>query len=182
MTVYISPEAEIADKLDADYRTRFAGTRIDVHYAVLPALARNRKPDPVFFFAGGPGQSAMDVGGSVSRMLARLGYRRDVVLIERDAPGKGASYGNMASIAVTEFMPGGKTPGLSCRKVAMFPWAIRFSSRSMASCSLMNSLSESQSCVWYRVLVASTTVPLSVRTELVPMASIWSLSAFFTVS
>jgi D-amino-acid dehydrogenase len=31
--------------------------------------------------------------------------RRDVVLIERDQPGKGASYGNMASIAVTEFMP-----------------------------------------------------------------------------
>lgn len=28
-----------------------------------------------------------------------------VTLIERDAPGRGASYGNMASIAVTEFMP-----------------------------------------------------------------------------
>ncbi len=31
--------------------------------------------------------------------------RLQVVVIERDAPGKGASYGNMASIAVTEFMP-----------------------------------------------------------------------------
>ncbi|WP_027257905.1 NAD(P)/FAD-dependent oxidoreductase [Leisingera aquimarina] len=30
---------------------------------------------------------------------------RNVTLIDRDAPGSGASFGNMASIAVTEFMP-----------------------------------------------------------------------------
>ena len=30
--------------------------------------------------------------------------RRQVTIIERDAPGKGASFGNMASIAVTEWM------------------------------------------------------------------------------
>jgi hypothetical protein len=34
-----------------------AGTQIDVQFAVLPALARNRKPDPVFFFAGGPARA-----------------------------------------------------------------------------------------------------------------------------
>jgi len=66
------------------------GRRVDIHYAVLPALARNRKPDPVFFFAGGPGQSAQDVGGSVARMLARLGYRRDLVLIDQRGTGKSA--------------------------------------------------------------------------------------------
>ena len=38
------------------------GPRIDVHFAVLPALARNKLPDPVFFLAGGPGQSAIDTG------------------------------------------------------------------------------------------------------------------------
>ncbi len=67
-----------------------AGRRVDIHYAVLPALARNRKPDPVFFFAGGPGQSAMDVGGQVSRILSRLGYRRDVVLIDQRGTGLSA--------------------------------------------------------------------------------------------
>lgn len=67
-----------------------AGKRIDIHYAVLPALARNRKPDPVLFFAGGPGQSALDVGGSVARMLGRLTYRRDVVLIDQRGTGKSA--------------------------------------------------------------------------------------------
>ena len=43
------------------------------------------------------------IGTTLAYALRRRG--RDVVLIERDGPGKGASYGNMASIAVTEFMP-----------------------------------------------------------------------------
>lgn len=66
------------------------GTQIDLHYAVLPALARNRKPDPVLFFAGGPGQSAMDLGGTVSRILTRLSYRRDVVLVDQRGTGRSA--------------------------------------------------------------------------------------------
>jgi D-amino-acid dehydrogenase len=43
------------------------------------------------------------VGTAIAYELQRRG--RDVVLIDKDVPGKGASYGNMASIAVTEFMP-----------------------------------------------------------------------------
>jgi D-amino-acid dehydrogenase len=43
------------------------------------------------------------IGTTLAYTLARRG--RDVVLIERDQPGMGASFGNMASIAVTEFMP-----------------------------------------------------------------------------
>lgn len=66
------------------------GVLIDVHYAVLPALARNRRPDPVFFFAGGPGQSAMDVAGTVSVLLARLGNRRDIVLVDQRGSGRSA--------------------------------------------------------------------------------------------
>jgi pimeloyl-ACP methyl ester carboxylesterase len=70
--------------------TQPQGTQIDVHFAVLPALARNRQPDPVFFFAGGPGQSAMALAGPISRMLARLGNRRDVVLIDQRGTGRSA--------------------------------------------------------------------------------------------
>lgn len=43
------------------------------------------------------------IGTTLAYALQKRG--RHVVLIERDAPGKGASFGNMASIAVTEFMP-----------------------------------------------------------------------------
>jgi pimeloyl-ACP methyl ester carboxylesterase len=69
------------------------GTQIDVHFAVLPALARNRRPDPVFYFAGGPGQSAIDNAGSVARMLGRLSNRRDIVLIDQRGTGRSAPLG-----------------------------------------------------------------------------------------
>lgn len=67
------------------------GVKIDIHFAVLPALARNRKADPVMFFAGGPGQSAMELGGTVARLLARLAYRRDIVLVDQRGTGRSAS-------------------------------------------------------------------------------------------
>lgn len=43
------------------------------------------------------------IGTAIAHDLQRRG--RQVVLVDRDAPGRGASFGNMASIAVTEFMP-----------------------------------------------------------------------------
>lgn len=43
------------------------------------------------------------IGTAIAHDLARRG--RQVVLLDRDSPGRGASFGNMASIAVTEFMP-----------------------------------------------------------------------------
>lgn len=43
------------------------------------------------------------IGAAVAHELQKRG--RQVILIDRDAPGRGASFGNMASIAVTEFMP-----------------------------------------------------------------------------
>jgi pimeloyl-ACP methyl ester carboxylesterase len=66
------------------------GARIELHFAVLPALARHRKPDPVFFLAGGPGQSALSLAGAVSRMLARFGQRRDIVLVDQRGTGRSA--------------------------------------------------------------------------------------------
>jgi len=66
------------------------GAQIEVHYAVLPALARNKKNDPVFFFAGGPGQSAIDLGAPLSRQLARFSNRRDVVLVDQRGTGRSA--------------------------------------------------------------------------------------------
>ena len=67
------------------------GVQIELNFAVLPALARNRKPDPVFFFAGGPGQSAVELAGTISRLLSRLGNRRDIVLIDQRGTGGSAA-------------------------------------------------------------------------------------------
>jgi pimeloyl-ACP methyl ester carboxylesterase len=66
------------------------GPQIEVHYAVLPALARNKRADPVFFFAGGPGQSAIEIAPQVAAMLARFGNRRDIVLIDQRGTGRSA--------------------------------------------------------------------------------------------
>lgn len=43
------------------------------------------------------------IGTAIAHDLQKRG--RQVLLLDRDAPGKGASFGNMASVAVTEFMP-----------------------------------------------------------------------------
>ena len=66
------------------------GPALSLHVAVLPALARQKRPDPVFFFAGGPGQSAIGLAGAIDRLLTRVGTRRDVVLIDQRGTGHSA--------------------------------------------------------------------------------------------
>lgn len=65
------------------------GRRIEVHYAVVPALARVRTFEPVFVLAGGPGQSAREVAGRLQPLFASLNARRDIVYV--DQRGTGAS-------------------------------------------------------------------------------------------
>jgi pimeloyl-ACP methyl ester carboxylesterase len=69
---------------------RPGGTAIDVQFAVLPALARNRKPDPVFFFAGGPGRARSISPARSAAMLGRCRNRRDIVLIDQRGTGRSA--------------------------------------------------------------------------------------------
>lgn len=66
------------------------GRRIQLRVAVLPALDR-AQPDPVVYFAGGPGQSAVGVAAYVARSLGGLRSARDIVLI--DQRGTGGSHG-----------------------------------------------------------------------------------------
>ncbi|MCC7456660.1 MAG: alpha/beta fold hydrolase [Nitrospira sp.] len=66
------------------------GVKIDVHFAVLPALARNKLPDPVFFVAGGPGQSAIELAGPLAAQFGRLNNRRDLVFVDQRGTGRSA--------------------------------------------------------------------------------------------
>lgn len=66
------------------------GPTIDVHFAVLPALARNKLSDPVFFIAGGPGQSAIELAGPLAAQFARLSNRRDLVFVDQRGTGRSA--------------------------------------------------------------------------------------------
>jgi pimeloyl-ACP methyl ester carboxylesterase len=68
-----------------------AGTQIDVHYAVAPAVARNKLADPLFVIAGGPGQSAIEVAPGVVGLLQRLNNRRDLVFVDQRGTGRSAA-------------------------------------------------------------------------------------------
>jgi pimeloyl-ACP methyl ester carboxylesterase len=67
-----------------------AGTTIEVHYVVVPAMARNKLPDPLFMLAGGPGQSAIDVAPQVMPLFARINNRRDIVFVDQRGTGRSA--------------------------------------------------------------------------------------------
>jgi pimeloyl-ACP methyl ester carboxylesterase len=64
-----------------------AGKQIDIHFAVIPAKARNKHPDPVVFLAGGPGQSAIGLASQLGGMMTRLNFRRDIVLVDQRGTG-----------------------------------------------------------------------------------------------
>ena len=67
------------------------GVKIRVHYVVIPAEARNKNADPVFFFAGGPGQSAIKIAPKLAPAFARFSNRRDLVFVDQRGTGKSAA-------------------------------------------------------------------------------------------
>lgn len=66
------------------------GPKIDVHYVVVPAMARRKLPDPVFLLAGGPGQTAIGVGPQALALFSRLNNRRDIVFVDQRGTGQSA--------------------------------------------------------------------------------------------
>lgn len=66
------------------------GTQIQLRVAVLPALARNKLPDPVVILAGGPGQSAVDLLPVMAPRFSRLSQRRDLVFVDQRGTGQSA--------------------------------------------------------------------------------------------
>ncbi len=63
------------------------GAKIKVHVAVIPALTRFPEKDPVFFFAGGPGQAASEIGNLVGSLFT-LRRNRDLVLVDQRGTGR----------------------------------------------------------------------------------------------
>lgn len=66
------------------------GPTITVRFAVVPAVARNKQPDPVFVLAGGPGQAATRTARQMMPVLGEVNARRDIVFI--DQRGTGGSH------------------------------------------------------------------------------------------
>jgi pimeloyl-ACP methyl ester carboxylesterase len=72
-------------------RSTKSGRKIDLNIMVLPATTSTAKPDPIFFLAGGPGQSAVESGPYLFARLHKLRKYRDVVLLDQRGTGKSNS-------------------------------------------------------------------------------------------
>ena len=69
-------------------RTTRQGRKLAIKIVVLPAIARNKEPDPVFFFAGGPGQGAAGLAREALAIVGGLNNKRDLILIDQRGTGK----------------------------------------------------------------------------------------------
>jgi pimeloyl-ACP methyl ester carboxylesterase len=69
------------DRDQPDQRT------LEMAYAVVPARVGNPAPDPVFFLAGGPGQSAIDVAPMMAAALRDVNRDRHLVFLEQRGTG-----------------------------------------------------------------------------------------------
>ncbi len=63
------------------------GDKLWLSYLILPAHSARRE-SPVFFLAGGPGQSAISLTGQLAPLFEELRRERDVVLLDQRGTGK----------------------------------------------------------------------------------------------
>ncbi len=85
--------SRVVNALCVDYQVpldpeRTDAGRIRLHVAVIPASGKKPHPDPLFFFAGGPGQSAVDSALLMWPLFRRVLMHRDVVLIDQRGTGQ----------------------------------------------------------------------------------------------
>jgi pimeloyl-ACP methyl ester carboxylesterase len=64
------------------------GRKINLNIAVAPATGKTTEPDPVFFFAGGPGQAASETWVMLRPVLNKIRKSRDIVMIDQRGTGQ----------------------------------------------------------------------------------------------
>ncbi|MCH8227796.1 MAG: alpha/beta fold hydrolase [Proteobacteria bacterium] len=64
------------------------GKTISIRVARVPATGRTAEPDPLIFFAGGPGQAATETWPIVAGGLRKLNESRDILLIDQRGTGQ----------------------------------------------------------------------------------------------
>jgi pimeloyl-ACP methyl ester carboxylesterase len=68
------------------------GRKIALNMVILPAFAEKPAPDPVFFFAGGPGQSAASIAVVIGEgPLTNIRRERDLVFLDQRGTGESNS-------------------------------------------------------------------------------------------
>jgi pimeloyl-ACP methyl ester carboxylesterase len=74
------------------------GRTIELFVARVPAISLNKKPDPLFLIAGGPGTSSVDLYTSTAGSFDRVRRDRDIILLDQRGTGRShrldCDYGN----------------------------------------------------------------------------------------
>jgi pimeloyl-ACP methyl ester carboxylesterase len=74
------------------------GRTIELFVARVPAISLNKKPDPLFLIAGGPGTSSVDLYTSSAGSFERVRRDRDIILVDQRGTGRShrldCDYGN----------------------------------------------------------------------------------------
>lgn len=63
------------------------GRQLELAYAVVTARGPRKQPDPVFFLAGGPGQSARDIAPIMRMALRDINRQRDLIFLDQRGTG-----------------------------------------------------------------------------------------------
>ncbi|MBQ4849439.1 alpha/beta hydrolase [Pseudoalteromonas sp. MMG012] len=61
---------------------------IDIHFAIIPAIKQSNPTEAVLGFAGGPGQSAIELAAIFNRNLRYARENRDILLVDQRGTGK----------------------------------------------------------------------------------------------
>ncbi len=84
-----SLEAQCATFAVPEDRAKPGGRKVQLNIAWLPATSESdQAPDPVFFLAGGPGQSAVDTFPAMDSAFKEVRKHRDIVLVDQRGTGK----------------------------------------------------------------------------------------------
>lgn len=68
-------------------RTTKTGRKISLKIVVLPATGSDREPDPLVYFAGGPGSSATEDAPYIARDVMKIREHRDLLFVDQRGTG-----------------------------------------------------------------------------------------------
>lgn len=71
-------------------RSTREGRKIPLRVVVMPATGDHPAPDPIIFFAGGPGGSTVEMAPGLAFAMAEAHERRDFVLVDYRGTGESA--------------------------------------------------------------------------------------------
>ena len=69
-------------------RATKTGRKISLNIVVYPATGPNHEPDPIFYFAGGPGSAATDDARGFVPEFAKMREHRDMVFVDQRGTGR----------------------------------------------------------------------------------------------